>query len=327
MADEEGADAPDPAFGGAEDRGDFWEETNRSGGPRRWEVVAGIALLVVALIALFSLTGGDDDEDSADSVTTTQAGGAPPPPSAGSTPTPGGTATSAPPTDGPVTRPVAVLPPAPLQALPVVVDDFEGEDTDSLGETNGGQVWVETVGGRWGVRGGVARVIEPNDAGYRNQAVVEEAYINQGTIAAEIVGIQQGVGILFRYRDINNHLILAPAPALDRWELQSVVGGELKVVSSFTGAPTEGDALVTVQLRGFWVDVYVDGAPVASIRETSVPLAGGVGMQASGPAATDSGFGGFIAGVFPEEEGTTPSTEGGEPPTTEAGAPPTTEAP
>jgi hypothetical protein len=317
MADEEGVDAPDPAFGGPEDRGDFWEETNQSRGLGRWEVIVGIGFFVVALIALFALVGGDDDAADAPATTTTRALASAPPATGGTNATTGATTGAT--TEGPattglpagevITRPPAALPPAPLQALPVVVDDFEGDDTDGLGETNGGQPWVEIVGGRWGVRGGAARVIEPNTVGYRNQVIVEDAYINQGTIAAEIIGIEQGVGVLFRYRDINNHLILAPVPELDRWEVQRMVGGERTLVSTITDVPVEGDVLATLQLRGFWIDVYLDGAPVHSVRETSNPLAGGVGMQATGPASTESGFGGFIAGVFPEEDGSAPTTE------------------
>ncbi len=271
---------------------------------RSWEIVAGLVLLVAVVIILVVLTGGDDDEAP-------EAG----PPTTGTVTGPTATTPAGGPAGGsstPSSLP-ADVPPSPLPGTPVALDAFDREDGDSLGSSDSGPVWVDQAG-RWGIRDDAAAVIDQQEEGFRQVTVLdpEAVYMNQGTVSATFTDVQPGAGLVFRYRDAFNYFALVAQPQGRSWRLQRLVGGEATVLGLVPAGAFDGEVEVTVQLRGFNIDVYVDGQPRASMRDEQLGLAGTVGLFAGGEGERTTRYDGIAVSV--SADALQPEDQPGEPP-------------
>ena len=307
----EGAPEPSPA-----DPPTLEEDTDEEQGfsPSSWEIIAGVVLLVAAIVIIVVLTGGDDGDDTATSGSTLAPGVTAP---AGGPVTPGGT--GAPPSTA---LPEAV-PPAPLATTELVADSFDRANADSLGEAETGQTWISEMG-TWGIKGNAAYVVEPREEGFRQVALLdtETVYMNQGSVMVDFKNAVAGSGIVFRYNNPFNYYALVAQPGGANWKIEQIVGGKSTNLG-LVPAPSTGAVSMTVQLRGFFFDVYAGDRAVASVKGEALPLAGGVGLYATATAIEQGAWDSITVGESESQlDGLPPRPGGGG-----AGAAPTTAEP
>lgn len=252
-----------------------------SGRVDRRDLIAGAVFLVTALILIAVVTSGFDDDDD-DSTMTVPTGAVGTVPAVLPNPTPV-------PTD---------VPPEPFPVVPFVSDDFARSDTtDGLGESSGGQGWIDALG-TWGITDGSAGVVASSESpGVRNVAVVDDAHVNQGAITVVLDEVPFGAGVVFRYRNVTNYFYLTTDPTAANLYVYKIVAGEVSGLTTIPRMPVVGPVTVTVQLRASWIDIYINGAPAGAVRDDDLALAGGIGLYSAGPADNTAPFASFSAGL------------------------------
>jgi hypothetical protein len=187
----------------------------------------------------------------------------------------------------------------PDQEVPLLVadgirDDFtRAESPAPLGEARTGQTWEE-VSGRWEVVDGVARVVEPNDLGYRTVAVTDLGS-SDGAASVTAADMDDGVGLVFRYQDAFNYWFLTPAPSFGSWRLDRLEDGELVAVTGLGLVEARDGSTMEVRFEGRTITVFVDGQQQREVVDPALERATGVGLVYVGSRPAAAGWDDLVA--------------------------------
>lgn len=210
----------------------------------------------------------------------------------------------------------------------VISDDFERDDDTVLGTATTGETWSELLG-RFGVEGGEAVVVAPNEQGPRSLAVLESGS-RDGRVEAEIGEAVQGWGIVFRQRDRLNYWFVSAAPGYGTYNVGRLVNGELVGVGDIGLAKVAPGTVVSVTYTGTVIQVSIDGQVKASFTDEAADTGGGgVGLLANGESASTASWRSFTTVPTPPVQvpptpTATPAVDGSTAPTTAA---PSTDVP
>ena len=149
---------------------------------------------------------------------------------------------------------------------PAVADAFDDDDPDGLGEADGGEPW-EVVSGRWRVEGGTAAA-EASRRSRPSLAVISGGPAERLTEATVTV-VEEGAGIVFRYRDEDDYWSMTASPSSGIWTVTKMVDGEATVAAEIPGATVDGTT-ITVAQRGPELQVLVDGIEAIRITDTAL---------------------------------------------------------
>jgi len=200
-----------------------------------------------------------------------------------------------------------------------VVDNFARGDSDSaLGASDSGAAWRAQTG-VWGVKGHAARVVK--SAGTKPSSATVDLGTSDGLVRVTEAVVENGAGIVFRYRDANNYWSVQASPHFATWVLVKVINGKAKQVANSGFSATRNGASVNVQLQGPRIQLFVNGILLKTVEDSALNGATKVGLFASGPAATSARFTSFLAAPPGAQVSTTTPS-----PPSSAGAP-TTSAP
>lgn len=147
--------------------------------------------------------------------------------------------------------------------------------------------WQEVTGG-WARGPGGARPAPPAPPGGRWTAVVPTGG-GDVAVGTTVAGRPVNAGLVFRFRDEDDHWRLVNAQPFGGWALQLVAGGVVTEQRPVPGPAAPGTA-VAVHLEGPWIEVWVDGERRLSFHDRTHEDATAVGITASGPDATASRF-------------------------------------
>ncbi|MGN7978187.1 hypothetical protein ACTJJ4_11495 [Microbacterium sp. 22195] len=156
----------------------------------------------------------------------------------------------------------------------------------TLGSTDNGVAWVPS--GTWGISSGAAYCA----AGSGSLYAVAEANAADGAIEAQIGGVEDYGGLMFRYADDSNRLFV-------NWQgggihlYKRVAGVSTKVITVAGGAPAIGDT-IRVELSGSTVVVKKNGATLTTQTITENATATKHGLL----AGTAAGAGRFLKASF-----------------------------
>jgi hypothetical protein len=285
--------APSDGSDGNDGTGTSPADEDKSGfSPGGWEIIAGVVLLVSALVIIIVLTGDDGDGDaSSPQATFSQNSGDQNPGPNPSGQTPGGgdqqpTVPSLP--EG--------MPETVVDTTEIASDNFDRSNSpDVMGEAGPGQVWVSDSG-VWGIDDDQAYVSGSVETLHTNRAVLTGIEMNQGTIEADLTKLATGAGILFRYQGPFNYFTITPVREFVGWRVQKVVNGKRELVGFIDYMPVRDDMTVTVQLQQRRIEIYLDGQPAASFTDGDLIFASGVGLTVSGADAGTPRFDNFVVG-------------------------------
>lgn len=177
--------------------------------------------------------------------------------------------------------------PVVLPAAATVADDFERPSSrDGLGDATPGGRWQEVLGG-WDIDRGDAYLRSPNSGGLLNTALVDLGSAD-GSVEAVVAGAAV-CGVIVRYADPNNFVVLKRVPLFGVWNLEQVRKG---VSSRLTFAADSNTPTVTVRLD-FRDDDYTVYIGAASVTARGGGRTGGtsIGLYAEGTDARNCRWG------------------------------------
>lgn len=243
---------------------------------RRVLVFAGIAFVVIAVIAFALTRGGDEEQRTGDGDTpTSQPGGSPPA---------GG----------------SVI----ITGTP---DTFNRADTtDGLGALPSGAQWVVQTGG-WAIRANEAVVSRPEEQ-KRNTVFVATGYPDPQA-QVRLTKIGSNAGMVFRYQGECNYWAVYAVPEFATWNVVkvidcAVVGPEedpdAQVYRTIESVPVADGTTVGVVLDGETIDIVLNGKVVTTIEDPDLAGVGRLGLTTKGPGEVR--FDDFVAGG-PEGQG------------------------
>jgi len=178
---------------------------------------------------------------------------------------------------------------------PAVSDTFSSGDTeDGLGQTDTGERWV-VVTGAWRIDADLA-LAEPGGAD-PSLAVVPGGAEDRLTEATLTV-VEEGAGIVFRFRDRDNYWAMTASPSVGIWTVTRVLDGQATVAAEVPGVTADGTT-VTVAQRGAELQILVEG--VEALRVTDEALQGQARSGLIAPADGDgtARFDRFYVGNMP----------------------------
>jgi len=206
-----------------------------------------------------------------------------------------------------------------------VVDNFARGDSDSaLGASDSGAAWRAQTG-VWGVKGHAARVVK--SAGTKPSIATVDLGASDGLVRVTEAVVENGAGIVFRYRDASNYWSVQASPHFATWVLVKVINGKAKQVANSGFSATRSGSSVNVQLQGPRIQLFVNGILLKTVEDSALNGATKVGLFASGPAATSARFTSFLAAPpgaqvstttpsSPPSSATAPTTSAPQPATT-----------
>jgi hypothetical protein len=165
-----------------------------------------------------------------------------------------------------------------------IADPFDRDDDgNALGAAPSGERW-EAVHGTWGIDGNEA-FAEANDT-ERPALAVLRGGSNTRLTEATLMVVEEGAGIVFRYRDEQNFWSITAQPDDGNWVVLQVVDGTPRAQGEFDG-PTEDGTTISVADQGTSIQVFVEGEAQAPISvETSGSSASSGLVAAPGSTGT-----------------------------------------
>ncbi len=175
-----------------------------------------------------------------------------------------------------------------------VSDSFDRADTSpGLGLTDTAVRW-EIVSGTWRIEDNRAAAAASDTASY---AVVPAGTPNPLTEATLMV-VEPGAGIVFRFRDADNHYDLVVQPDEGVWELVEVLRGRREVVAEIAGPVTDGTT-VTVAQRGPSLQIFLDGRNALIYDDSDLVGAGRSGLVAPAGGTGEARWDRLLIGDVP----------------------------
>ena len=139
---------------------------------------------------------------------------------------------------------------------PQTADPFDRDDDENaLGAAPSGERW-EAVHGTWGIDGNEA-FAEPNDT-ERPALAVLRGGSNTRLTEATLMVVEEGAGLVFRYRDEDNFWSVTAQPEDGNWVVLQVVDGNARGQGEFDG-PTDDGTTVSVADQGTSIQVFIEG--------------------------------------------------------------------
>jgi hypothetical protein len=176
-----------------------------------------------------------------------------------------------------------------------IADPFDRADNPTaLGTTPSGERW-DSAGGTWGIDGNQA-FAEANDTDTPAIAVLSGGSPMRLTEATLMV-VEEGAGIVFRYRDDQNFWSVTAQPDDGSWLVLQVVDGNARARAEIDG-PTDDGTTVSVADRASTLQVFIEGQaapPIEAEATRTVPTSGLVAAPGStGTARWDRFFVGAL---------------------------------
>lgn len=187
----------------------------------------------------------------------------------------------------------------PEREVPLLVadgtrDDFtRAESPAPLGRTRTGQPWEE-VSGTWAVVDGEARVVEPNDLGFRTLAVTDLGSPD-GAVSVTAASMTDGVGVAFRYQDAFNYWFLTPLPSFGSWRVDRLEEGNLVEVAGLGLLEARDGSTMEVRFEGRTITIFVDGQQRQQVVDPALEQATGVGMVYVGTRPAEAAWDDLVA--------------------------------
>jgi len=179
---------------------------------------------------------------------------------------------------------------------PAIKDSFSRDDSsDGLGTTETGEQW-QTVNGSWQLVDGLAAAGE--GGGGRPSIVVVRGGQAERLTEATAVNVEEGAGLVFRYRDADNFWSLTASPGNGTWIATRVVDGQPTVVAEIPATTADGTT-VTVAQRGPELQILVEGVEAIRVTDPALVSQRSSGLIAPGDGDGSARFDRFYVGNMP----------------------------
>jgi peptidoglycan/LPS O-acetylase OafA/YrhL len=162
-----------------------------------------------------------------------------------------------------------------------VIDTFDRADSpDALGSAGTGQAW-EVLSGTWGIRDNSAVLTEPGGGSGPRLAVVPRGN-GAGLTEVTMTVVEEGAGLVFRYRDPQNYWSVTANPGVGSWSATRVLDGEPELVGELA-APTDDGTTISVTQNETTVRFLVEGEEYLTINDGALAdqLQGGLIVAAT----------------------------------------------
>jgi hypothetical protein len=165
-------------------------------------------------------------------------------------------------------------------AVPDIYDSFD-RDGPSLGAAPGRPPWQEAAG--WSIaRWSQAYAAAPAQGA--SLAIVRLGGAD-GAVEVRLAKVDDGAGLVFRYRDPDNYWAFTVVPSFATSALVRVMDGTSRVVAG-TGLSALDDGMVIgVRLEGVNIDLVIDHKVQKTVRADELVDASGAGLIAQGASA------------------------------------------
>jgi hypothetical protein len=203
-------------------------------------------------------------------------------------------------------------PAATVSSAHGVFDSFRRPDSaTALGPPDTGSAWY-AVSGTWGVRQHQAYVARPAKA--QSMAYVDMGG-KDGFVQVTVAAVKPGSGLLFRYQNLRNYLLLVAVPKYGTWNLEQVVDGRAQTLGNTGVASTRDGTVIAVQLAGPTAEVSINNTRRKSFTVSDVRGATGAGLVAAGDGSGAVRWANFVATPLAEQPPESAPTSTSVPPT------------
>lgn len=232
-------------------------------------IAVSVALLIVAGIVVSFVSGQEDETSSPPTLPPSGSPTAPAPPAGppGATTPPGGP-TAPPGGPTPSSRP-------PLRTFP---GKPPGQPTDSFDRPNGPLAAPWRTTGTWEVQNRALKLTKGDPKEF--VFAVRDLTSPDGVVSATLRGPASSGGVVLRYTDPKNYLVISPAVQKKQWILVKVVNGKAEVLKSFWPAPVVTNTVLTVTMKGEKLQVSLNGKDLGTATTDFNVTAKGAGFRA-----------------------------------------------